>query len=116
MQLTVPSLRAPSDNTLDNRQNKKAPFPEPLLQCNLLILKMVLKGGLAQALAGGVIGAIFAPLAARSMASLLYGVKFGDPAPLFLALALVICAALLASFTPALGAARADPAIALRDE
>lgn len=80
------------------------------------ILWLVLKGGLAQALAGGVVGALCAPLAARSMASLLYGVKLGDPAPLFAALAFVIAAALLASFTPALGAARADPAIALRNE
>ncbi|MGJ5815598.1 ADOP family duplicated permease [Paludibaculum fermentans] len=80
------------------------------------ILWLVLKGGLAQALAGGVVGALLAPLAARSMASLLYGVKFGDPVPLLWALAFVICAALLASFTPALGAARADPSIALRNE
>ncbi|MGC4048657.1 MAG: ABC transporter permease [Paludibaculum sp.] len=80
------------------------------------ILWLVLKGGLGQALAGGVVGAIIAPLAVRSMASLLYGVQFGDPMPFLWALAFVIAAALLASFTPALGAARADPAIALRDE
>ncbi|WP_321476263.1 ABC transporter permease [uncultured Paludibaculum sp.] len=80
------------------------------------ILWLVLKGGLAQALAGAALGALLAPVAARSMSSLLYGVTFGDPASLVWALAFVLCAALLASFTPALGAARADPSIALRDE
>lgn len=80
------------------------------------ILWLVLKGGLGQALAGAALGALLAPIAARSMASLLYGVKSGDPVSLLGALAFVLCAALLASFTPALAAAQADPSVALRDE
>lgn len=80
------------------------------------ILWLVLRGGLGQALAGAAVGAVLAPLAARSMETLLYGVKAGDPAALGASLLFVLLAALLASFAPALGAAQADPAVALRDE
>ena len=67
-------------------------------------------------LAGLLIGTALAALVARTAASLLYGLKPMDPGSIALAIALLSAVAILASFVPALRAARVEPMIALREE
>jgi putative ABC transport system permease protein len=80
------------------------------------IVWLVLKNGLLQAGIGGVAGVLLAPLAERSLASLLYDVTPLDPAPLLFAPALIVSAALTASLLPAFTAARSEPGSTLRAE
>jgi putative ABC transport system permease protein len=80
------------------------------------VLKMVLGQGAALIAAGLVIGLGGAFEIARSLRSLLYGVKPADPLS-FAAVALVLLAAgLAASYLPARRATRVDPIVALRYE
>jgi putative ABC transport system permease protein len=64
-------------------------------------------------LAAGVAGALALQ---RLVAGLLFGVDVHDPATYVLAAAAFVAASLLATMTPALRAARIDPATALRYE
>jgi ABC-type antimicrobial peptide transport system permease subunit len=80
------------------------------------VVGMVLRQGLALALAGAAVGLVAALALARLLGSLLYGVSAHDPAifatvPLLLALV-----AVLATLVPARRAAAVDPARALRAE
>ncbi|HEY6274033.1 MAG TPA: ABC transporter permease [Terriglobales bacterium] len=83
------------------------------------VCQMVLGEALRLALAGVVIGAVIALILGRVLGSfsrLLYGVGAGDPLTLVSVSAVLICAALLASYVPARRAMRTDPMIALRNE
>ncbi len=78
--------------------------------------RLVLREGMAVALAGGIAGMAGALVLARIMRSLLFGVGPSDPLT-FLGVALTLAAvAFLATYFPARRAARVDPMISLRAE
>jgi putative ABC transport system permease protein len=80
------------------------------------VLRLVVRQGMATALAGAAAGLAGAAGLTRLMSSLLYGVGATDAAT-FLAVTLVlIAAALAASYIPARRAARIDPLVALRHD
>jgi predicted permease len=80
------------------------------------VLRLVMGEGLALTLLGLVIGLAGALALTRFLASILYGVRPGDPMT-FAEVALVLAAvASLASFIPAQRATRVDPMAALRHE
>jgi putative ABC transport system permease protein len=66
--------------------------------------------------AGVTIGALLAVAAARTAATLLFGLQPHDPVTLVSAIALLVAVALAASYMPARRAAALDPMTALRDE
>uniref|UniRef100_Q01TA0 Permease n=1 Tax=Solibacter usitatus (strain Ellin6076) TaxID=234267 RepID=Q01TA0_SOLUE len=80
------------------------------------IVGMVVRQGMAVALAGISAGLFAAYGLTRLMASLLYDVKPTDPWTFLAVAAVVIATALIASALPALRAARVDPLTALRYE
>ncbi|MBV9762938.1 MAG: ABC transporter permease [Acidobacteriaceae bacterium] len=78
---------------------------------NLIVKEAGLLLGLGLA-----IGIALALATARTAASFLYGLRPNDPASIALAIASLALIALLASFVPAMRAARVEPIIALREE
>ena len=80
------------------------------------VVAMVLRKSLAWVAVGVAAGALAAVGAARLVASLLYGVSPHDPLAYVAATTTLLLAALLASWAPALRAARVDPMVALRSE
>jgi putative ABC transport system permease protein len=80
------------------------------------VMWLVSSLGLRMALAGVVIGLLGTILAARSLASLLYGISALDPLTLGSASMALIAVALAACALPARRAARIDPMQALRTE
>jgi putative ABC transport system permease protein len=80
------------------------------------VLRMVVGDGLRMALAGVAIGLVLAFGATRALRGLLFGVGTTDPLAFAAAPALLVAAALLASWLPARRAARVDPMVALREE
>jgi putative ABC transport system permease protein len=80
------------------------------------VLWMVLRQGMAQALAGTAAGVAGALVLSRLMAKMLYGVRPTDPVT-FGGVAMVLgLAALLATCVPARTATRIEPMVALRNE
>jgi putative ABC transport system permease protein len=80
------------------------------------VLRMVVRQGMLQALAGTVAGLLGALLLSRLMANMLFGVRPTDPVT-FGCVALVLgLAALLATCVPARKAIRIQPMVALRSE
>ena len=80
------------------------------------VLRMVVRQGMAQALAGAATGLAGALLLSRLMAKMLYGVRPTDPVT-FGGVAIVLSlAALIAIFVPARKATRIEPMTALRNE
>jgi predicted permease len=80
------------------------------------VLRLVVGHGMMVALLGAVVGLMGALGLARSMSTLLYGVRPTDP-PTFVAVSLVLgAAALFASYIPARRATKVDPMVALRHE
>jgi len=80
------------------------------------VVQMVLKQGLALAIAGLILGLGCAWLAARLMQGALYGAGSPSLATLAVVGAALLGAALVACLFPALRAARVQPMVALRNE
>ena len=80
------------------------------------VVRLVLREGMALALAGVAVGVGVAYVAARGLEALLAGVRPGDPLAIGAAAALCLATAALGCLRPALRAARVDPATALRAE
>jgi predicted permease len=80
------------------------------------VVKMVLKGAMAQIGIGSLIGAPIALAGGRALAHQLFGVKSYDPAVLGAAVGTLVISALVAGLVPAVRAASVDPTEALRSE
>jgi len=80
------------------------------------VLRMVLRQGMAQALAGSAAGVGGALFLSRLMSRMLYGVKPDDPLTFGTVTAVLGLAALAAICVPARRATRIDPMVALRQE
>jgi len=77
---------------------------------------MIVRQGMALALAGVFIGVAAALGLTRLMASLLYGVTARDPIAMTSVALLLIGVALAATYIPARRASRVDPVVSLRYE
>jgi putative ABC transport system permease protein len=80
------------------------------------VLRMVLRQGMVQALAGSLAGGAGALLLARLMSRMLYGVRPNDPLTFGTVSMVLGAAALLAICVPARRATRIEPMVALRQE
>jgi predicted permease len=80
------------------------------------ILRLILREALVLLGIGLVVGAGLALAAARTAASMLFGVKSYDPATLTFAIVTLALVAVAASYIPARRAAGVDPMVALREE
>jgi predicted permease len=80
------------------------------------VIRLVLREAALLLLIGLVSGSALALWAARAASTLLYGLKPSDPVTLGGAIALLAAVAILASYGPALRAARVEPMAALREE
>jgi predicted permease len=80
------------------------------------VIRMVMRQGLTVATAGVVTGMGIAYLAARAIASALYGISALDPIAWIAAMTALLGAAALANYLPARRASRVDPSTALRTE
>ena len=80
------------------------------------VLRMVLRGALAQVALGVAIGIPVALAGGRLLSSTLFGVKAHDPVIFTLAALVLGCCALGAGFVPARRASSLDPIAALREE
>jgi putative ABC transport system permease protein len=80
------------------------------------VVRLALGGAMRLTLIGIGIGTIGALLLTRLMSSLLFGVAPTDPLTFVAVIALLAAVSLLASYLPALRAARTDPIAALRSE
>lgn len=80
------------------------------------VLRMVLMHGTRLALAGVVLGAVAALIAAKLIATLVFGVSVHDPLTFAAASVLLLAVALAACYLPARRAMRVDPMVALRYE
>ena len=80
------------------------------------VVRMVMREASLLLAAGVVVGTALAVAAARTAATLLFGLHPGDPATLAMAAGGLGAIAMLASYLPALRAARLEPTEALREE
>lgn len=80
------------------------------------ILALVLVDGLTTAVAGTAFGVAIALVAARLLASVLYGVSPHDPMAFIAAVTVLLAASVAACLVPARRATRVDPVAALRAE
>ena len=80
------------------------------------MLVSVIRDGMRPALIGLALGAVFAFLGARLIASVLVGVSAMDPLAFAGGTSLLLIAALVASFIPARRALGIDPMQTLREE
>jgi predicted permease len=80
------------------------------------VLRMVVRQGMVQALAGTATGVAGALLLSKLMARMLYGVQPTDPVTFGGVAAVLSLVALLAACVPARKATRIDPMVALRNE
>ena len=78
------------------------------------VLRIVMGQGLSIVGAGLAIGLALSWVAARAIASALYGVGAADPAAWAGAVSVMVASAALANYLPARRAARVDPSVALR--
>jgi ABC-type antimicrobial peptide transport system permease subunit len=80
------------------------------------VVRMVMREAGVLLIAGVVVGTVLAIAAARTAATLLFGLHAGDPATLAMAAGGLGLVAMLASYLPALRASRLEPTEALREE
>jgi predicted permease len=80
------------------------------------VVRMIMRQGMSITAIGLIAGSALAWLAGRAVAAGLYGVTAGDPTAWTAAIGILLAAAALANYVPALRAARVDPAKALRSE
>jgi ABC-type antimicrobial peptide transport system permease subunit len=80
------------------------------------VLRMVVRQGMMQALAGTAAGIVGALLLAKLMTGMLYGVRPNDPVTFGGVMVVLGLVALLASCLPARKATRIEPTAALRSE
>jgi ABC-type antimicrobial peptide transport system permease subunit len=80
------------------------------------VIGMVMREAGRLLIIGTIIGTALALLAGRSAGSLLFGLSSYDPVTLAIAVSLLSCIAIAASFIPARSAARLDPLTALRHD
>ena len=80
------------------------------------VLTLVLREAGMLLAAGLVIGTGLAIAVGRTASSMLFGLKPTDPLTIGLSIALLALVAMLASFLPAMRAARLEPMLALREE
>jgi ABC-type antimicrobial peptide transport system permease subunit len=80
------------------------------------VRRMVVRRGLALAVAGATLGAVGAVVLSGVLERLLYQVPVADPATCATTVGVLTAVALVASWWPARRAARTDPASVLRDE
>jgi putative ABC transport system permease protein len=78
------------------------------------VLRMVMRQGLGLAAVGVGVGLLLAYVAARAIASALYGVSAVDPVAWIIAVLVMLVAAALANYLPARRAALVEPTNALR--
>jgi predicted permease len=81
-----------------------------------MILRMILRRGLALLLVGASLGLVGGYLLGRLMSSFLYQVAPSDPGTYFSVFALLLIATFAGCCVPALRAARVDPMVALRHQ
>jgi len=80
------------------------------------VLRLVLRQGMALAMAGALAGIVVALSLARVVANLLFGLSPRDPLTFATVASLLTCVALVACYIPARRATRVDPLVALRYE
>jgi ABC-type antimicrobial peptide transport system permease subunit len=80
------------------------------------LMRLVVRHGLTLAFAGAIIGIGASMALTRLMASMLYGVRPGDPVTFVGVSALLVLVAFAACSIPARRAMRIDPMVALREE
>ncbi len=80
------------------------------------VVGLVMRQGLLVAVAGLIAGCLFAAIAARAIAGVLYGVSAADPLSWLAAAAVLLIASAFANVVPAWRAAHVDPCEALRTE
>jgi predicted permease len=79
------------------------------------VRQSILRGTLALAISGMVLGIVAAMLVVPAMNGLLFGVTWADPASYAGAIGLLVVVAVVAGMVPAQRAARVDPSVVLRD-
>ena len=79
------------------------------------VLWLVIREALTIVVAGALVGIPLAFFASRSIGSMLYGVRAGDPVSYVVGVALLLVVATIAAYLPAHRASRIDPMAALRD-
>ena len=80
------------------------------------VVRMIVREAGALLVVGLIIGSALAVFAARSAATLLYGLKPGDPSTVAIAILALASVTLLAGWIPARRASRLAPTVALRED
>jgi ABC-type antimicrobial peptide transport system permease subunit len=80
------------------------------------VMRLILKEAGVLLVAGLVVGTALAVAAGKAAGTLLYGLQATDPSTMALAVLLLACVAMFASFVPARRASRTEPLAALREE